>query len=135
MVNVERISLSFPKFLLKEIDEVVKKKGYSSRSELIRDATRKHILENNQLDKEGNISGIIVVVYTPTKKAMDEMSKAYFEHNNIVKSINQSYITTSCGKNKKVEIFIVEGNSDNISKFYDKITNIDGKIYDKIVVF
>ncbi len=135
MVNVERISLSFPKFLLKEIDEVVKKKGYSSRSELIRDATRKHILENNQLDKEGNISGIIVVVYTPTKKAMDEMSKAYFEHNTIVKSINQSYITTSCGKNKKVEIFIVEGNSNNISKFYDKITNIDGKIYDKIVVF
>jgi len=41
MVNVERISISFSKFLLKEIDDVVKKKGYSSRSELIRDATRK----------------------------------------------------------------------------------------------
>jgi len=56
MVNVERISISFSKFLLKEIDDVVKKKGYSSRSELIRDATRKQVLENNQLNREGNIS-------------------------------------------------------------------------------
>ncbi|AEH06614.1 CopG family ribbon-helix-helix protein [Methanothermococcus okinawensis] len=135
MVNVERISLSFPKFLLKEIDEVAKTKGYSSRSELIRDATRKHILESNQLNKEGTISGIIIIVYTPTKKAMEYMSKAYFEHNDIVKSINQSYITTSCGKNKKVEIFIVEGNSKDVSKFYDKINKIDGKIYDKVVIF
>jgi len=71
MVNVERISISFSKFLLKEIDDVVKKKGYSSRSELIRDATRKQVLENNQLNREGNISGIIIVVYTPTKESLD----------------------------------------------------------------
>jgi CopG family nickel-responsive transcriptional regulator len=135
MANVERISLSFPKFLLKEIDEVVERKGYSSRSELIRDATRKHVLESNQLNNEGEIGGIIIVVYTPTKKAMEKMSKAYFEHNNIVKSINQSYITTSCGKNKKVEIFIVEGDSKDVSEFYDKIDKVDGKIYDKIVIF
>jgi len=135
MGNVERISLSFPKFLLKEIDEVVEKKGYSSRSELIRNATRKHVLESNQLNKDDDVGGIIIVVYTPTKKAMEGMSKAYFEHNHIVKSINQSYITTSCGKNKKVEIFIVEGHSKDVSKFYDKIDKIDGKIYDKVVIF
>ena len=135
MVNVERISLSFPKFLLKEIDEVVKNKGYSSRSELIRDAVRKYILESNQLDKRNPISAIIIVVYNPTKNSMEEMSKAYFEHNSIVKSINQSYITTSCGSNKKVEIFIVEGNSEEVSKFYSKVSNLDGKVYDKIIVF
>ncbi|XRO75926.1 CopG family ribbon-helix-helix protein [Methanocaldococcus sp. 28A] len=136
MVNVERISISFSKFLLKEIDDVVKKKGYSSRSELIRDAVRKHILESNSLlDKEGNISGIIIVVYTPTKESMEKMSKLYFEYNDIVKSLNQSYITTSCGKNKKVEIFVVEGNAKRISEFYDGISKIDGKIYDKVIVF
>lgn len=135
MVNVERISISFSKFLLKEVDDVVKKKGYSSRSELIRDATRKQVLENSQLNREGNISGIIIVVYTPTKDAMEKMSKIYFEHNNVVKSINQSYVTTSCGKNKKVEVFIVEGDVEEISKFYDKISKIDGKIYDKVIVF
>ena len=135
MVNVERISLSFPKFLLKEIDEVVKKKGYSSRSELIRDAVRKYILESNQLGKRDPINAIIIVVYNPTKNSMEEMSKAYFEHNSIVKSINQSYITTSCGSNKKVEIFIVEGNSEEVSRFYSKVSNLDGKIYDKIIVF
>ncbi|HIQ38901.1 MAG TPA: CopG family ribbon-helix-helix protein [Methanothermococcus okinawensis] len=135
MVNVERISLSFPKFLLKEIDEVVKKKGYSSRSELIRDAVRKYILESNQLGKRDLINAIIIVVYNPTKNSMEEMSRAYFEHNSIVKSINQSYIRTSCGCNKKVEVFIVEGNSEEVSKFYSKLSNLDGKVYDKIIVF
>jgi CopG family nickel-responsive transcriptional regulator len=135
MVNVERISISFSKYLLKEIDDVVKKKGYSSRSELIRDAVRKHVLESNSLDKEGDISGIIIVVYTPTKESMEKMSRLYFEYNDVVKSINQSYVTTSCGKNKKVEIFVVEGDAKKISEFYDGISKIDGKIYDKVIVF
>ncbi|WP_456417018.1 CopG family ribbon-helix-helix protein [Methanocaldococcus sp.] len=134
MANVERISISFPKYLLKEIDKIVKDKGYSSRSELIRDSIRKYILEND-LDKDGQISGIIIVVYTPTKKSMEKMSKLYFEYNEIVKTINQSYITTSCGKNKKVEIFVVEGNAEKIYEFYDQISKIDKKIYDKIVIF
>ncbi|ACX73543.1 MAG: CopG family ribbon-helix-helix protein [Methanococci archaeon] len=135
MVNVERISISFPKFLLKEIDEVVNKKGYSSRSELIRDAVRKHILENNPLNKNEKVSGIIIVVYDPTKEALEKMSKLYFEYNHIVKSLNQAYVTTSCGKNAKVEIFVVEGHSSDISNFYEEIEKINGKIYDKVIIF
>jgi CopG family nickel-responsive transcriptional regulator len=49
--------------------------------------------------------------------------------------LNQAYVTTSCGKNAKVEIFVVEGNSKDVSKFYDGISKIDGKIYDKVIVF
>jgi CopG family nickel-responsive transcriptional regulator len=135
MVNVERISISFPKFLLKEIDEVVKRKGYSSRSELIRDAVRKYVLESNPLDKNEVVSGIIIVVYNPTKESLERMSKLYFEYNKVIKSLNQAYVTTSCGKNAKVEIFVVEGNSKDVSKFYEEIEKINGKIYDKIIIF
>ena len=135
MVNVERISISFPKFLLKEIDEVVKRKGYSGRSELIRDAVRKYVLESNPLDKNEVVSGIIIVVYNPTKESLERMSKLYFEYNKVIKSLNQAYVTTSCGKNAKVEIFVVEGNSKDVSKFYEEIEKINGKIYDKIIIF
>ena len=119
----------------KEIDEVVKRKGYSSRSELIRDAVRKYVLESNPLDKNEVVSGIIIVVYNPTKESLERMSKLYFEYNKVIKSLNQAYVTTSCGKNAKVEIFVVEGNSKDVSKFYDGISKIDGKIYDKVIVF
>ena len=135
MVNVERISISFPKFLLKEIDEVVKRKGYSSRSELIRDAVRKYVLESNPLDKNEVVSGIIIVVYNPTKESLERMSKLYFEYNKVIKSLNQAYVTTSCGKNAKVEIFVVDGDSKDVSKFYEEIEKINGKIYDKIIIF
>ncbi len=134
-MNVERISISFPKFLLKEIDNLIEKKGYSSRSELIRDAVRKYILENNPLDRDGDISGIIIVVYEPNKESLNEMSKLYFDFHDIIKSLNQGYITTQCGKNKKVEIYIVNGNSKKIKEFYEKICKLKGKLYDKIVIF
>ena len=135
MGNVERISLSFTKFLLEEIDEIVELKGYSSRSELIRDATRKQIIENNQFNKGDVLSGIIIIVYSPKKNSLEYMSNIYFEYNAIVKSMNQSYISTSCGLNKKIELFIVEGDSKTLSEFYLKISKIDGKVYDKVILF
>ncbi|WP_456472150.1 CopG family ribbon-helix-helix protein [Methanocaldococcus sp.] len=133
-MNVEKISISFPKFLLKEIDELVKKKGYSSRSEVIRDAIRKYVLESNTLDKD-YISGIIIVVYTPDKDVLEYMSKLYFKYNDIVKSLSQSYITTSCKKVKKVEIFVVEGEGKKVKEFYENINKLPKKIYDKIIIF
>ncbi|WP_423792598.1 CopG family ribbon-helix-helix protein [Methanocaldococcus indicus] len=135
MGDIERISISFSKFLLEEIDRLINEKGYSSRSELIRDAVRKMILENNTLDREGIINGIIIVVYYPTKENLDTMSKLYFEYHNLIKSVNQGYITTQCGKNMKVEMFIVEGKGKEIKNFYESIKKLNKKIYDKIVVF
>jgi len=135
MVNVERISLSFPKFLLNELDNIVEAKNYSSRSELIRDAVRKYVLENNALKSEGIVNGMITVVYNPSKETMEEMGHIYFEYDEIIKSMNQSYVKTACGKNKKLESFVIEGDSELVSKFYQKIQSINGKIYDNIIIF
>ncbi|WP_459202411.1 CopG family ribbon-helix-helix protein [Methanococcus sp. CF] len=135
MVNVERISLSFPKFLLSELDSIVESKNYSSRSELIRDAVRKYVIENNALTSGKTVNGMITVVYSPSKDTMEEMSHIYFEYENIIKSMNQSYVKTACEKNKKLEIFVIEGESDIVSEFYQKIQNINGKIYDNIIIF
>ncbi|ABR55486.1 putative transcriptional regulator, CopG family [Methanococcus vannielii SB] len=135
MVNVERVSLSFPKFLLNELDNIVKSKNYSSRSELIRDAVRKYVLENNSLKSEGKVNGLITVVYEPSKEIMEEMSNIYFEYNEVIKSMNHSYVKTACNKNKKLESFVVEGDSKLISSFYVRVQNISGKIYDNILIF
>ncbi|WP_456419972.1 CopG family ribbon-helix-helix protein [Methanocaldococcus infernus] len=135
MVNVERISISFPKFLLKEIDELVKSKGYSSRSELIRDAVRKYVLESNFLDREGEVSGIIILVYKPTKENMEKLNELYLKHKEIIKSMCHGYIKTSCGKDKKTELFIVSGDCKEIKSFYEELIKIDNKIFDKVIIF
>ncbi|ENN96617.1 CopG family transcriptional regulator [Methanocaldococcus villosus KIN24-T80] len=135
MVNVERVSLSLPKFLLGEIDRLMKRKGYSSRSELIRDAIRKYILESNLPLEDKEVGGIIILVYSPNKENIEFLEKLFLEYKDIINSINQSYIKTSCGKNKKIETYIVEGNAKKILEFYENIIKIPEKIYDKIIIF
>jgi len=45
-MSVERVGVSFEPKLLSKFDTLIKKKGYSNRSEAIRDLIRKEILDS-----------------------------------------------------------------------------------------
>lgn len=44
--DLENIQIRIPKNILAEVDELVKRKIFSSRSEIIRESLRRYILEN-----------------------------------------------------------------------------------------
>ncbi|RLI88864.1 MAG: nickel-responsive transcriptional regulator NikR, partial [Archaeoglobales archaeon] len=50
--GVTRIGVSLPKNLLNEFDSIIRTRGYSSRSEAIRDAIRNYIAEYKWLERE-----------------------------------------------------------------------------------
>ena len=50
--NITRIGVSLPKNLLEEFDNIIRTRGYSSRSEAIRDAIRNYIMEYKWLERE-----------------------------------------------------------------------------------
>ncbi|MFH0816740.1 MAG: CopG family ribbon-helix-helix protein [Methanobacteriota archaeon] len=58
------ISLSLPESTLGGIDEAVKAIGYTSRSELVRDAVRSFLREKAEVSTlAGHINGILILVY------------------------------------------------------------------------
>ena len=58
-----RISMSLPKKLLNEFDEVLKDRGYQSRSKGIRDALKHYIVRYQWMkEMEGDRIGIIAVI-------------------------------------------------------------------------
>ncbi len=60
-----RIGVSLPDNLLGRFDEIITKRGYSSRSEGIRDAIRNYILNYEWMNEvEGDRIGIISLIYT-----------------------------------------------------------------------
>ena len=59
-----RISMSLPKKLLSDFDEVIKDRGYQSRSKGIRDALKDYIVRYQWMNEmEGERIGILAVIY------------------------------------------------------------------------
>ncbi len=64
--NVEetiRFSVSLPRALLEELDRRVVKKGYASRSELVRDLIRERIVEETWERGDEEVAGVLTIVY------------------------------------------------------------------------
>ena len=73
-----RIGVSLPDTLLDKFDEIIKKKGYPSRSEAIRDAIRSYITYYGWMnDIKGHRVGTIAVIYDHTKKRYFRCSNRY----------------------------------------------------------
>ena len=61
-----RISMSLPKKLLNEFDDVLKDRGYNSRSNGIRDALKDYIIRYQWMKEiEGERMGVVSVIYDP----------------------------------------------------------------------
>ena len=62
--DLSRIGISLPKSLLDKFDEILEFRGYSSRSEGIRDAIRSYITYYKWMsDVTGERQGVITMVY------------------------------------------------------------------------
>jgi len=58
-----RFGVSINPQLLEEFDQVIKAKGYPSRSEALRDLIRDHLVEQRWASEEGDVIGTVTLVY------------------------------------------------------------------------
>jgi CopG family nickel-responsive transcriptional regulator len=128
--GVTRIGVSLPKNLLGEFDKIIRTRGYSSRSEAIRDAIRNYIAEYKWLEREeGEIVGVVTVLYDHHfKGASDAMVSLQHDFGEIVTTLHLHLSEENC-----LELIIVKGNMLDIKKLIDKITTIKGVINVKLI--
>ena len=66
-----RIGVSLPENLLNKFDEIIQQRGYSSRSEGVRDAIRNYIVNFEWMsDVEGERVGVITIVYDHAQRGL-----------------------------------------------------------------
>ena len=67
-----RIGVSLPENLLKKFDEIILRRGYSSRSEGIRNSIRNYIVNYEWMsDIKGERVGVITIVYSHAKRGLE----------------------------------------------------------------
>jgi len=129
--NITRIGVSLPKNLLDEFDLIIKTRGYSSRSEAIRDAIRNYIMEYKWLEKEeGEIVGVVYMIYDHTVKGVsDAIIDLQHEFLNIITTTMHIHLS----KDYCLEIILVKGEMKDVKNLVDKAMAVKGVMNVKLV--
>ncbi|ADC46888.1 nickel responsive transcriptional regulator NikR [Methanobrevibacter ruminantium M1] len=119
-----RISMSLPKKLLAEFDEVLKDRGYQSRSKGIRDALSDYILRYPWMNEmEGNRVGVITVIYDHHFTGVME-NLADIQHD-CMEEINASMHIHMTHK-YCMEVIVVNGNVTHIRELAERMMRLKG---------
>jgi len=118
------VSISLTSNLLRKLDRFMKERGYSSRSEAIRDAIR-DFLSEYELGRfrRGKVTATITVISEHERRnANERLLRLRHEHDEIISGNMHIHL----GKTYCLEIFITEGEIEDIMNFIGKIRAIRG---------
>ena len=113
------VSVSMPDELLDRIDEFADEHGYTGRSEVFREAGRNLLgeFEDKKLEDRPLI-GVVTVLFSYQDSTVEErMMGLRHEHDNLVTSNVHNHV----GDHYCMELFILEGQLDEISEFVGRV--------------
>lgn len=125
-----RIGVSLPDNLLTKFDSIIKERGYSSRSEGIRDAIRSYITYYEWMgDIRGRRVGTITLIYDHTKRGLSNaIADAQHEYTSLIKSsIHLHMDHQNC-----LEVIILDGEAEDIRKLDEKLMSLKGVKFVKL---
>jgi len=119
-----RISMSLPNKLLNEFDEVLRDRGYQSRSKGIRDALKDYILRYQWMNEmEGERVGVVAVIYDHHYVGvMESLTDIQHEYRNQISASLHIHMND----NYCLEVIIVKGDVIYIRDLTEKIMRLKG---------
>jgi CopG family nickel-responsive transcriptional regulator len=118
------ISISLTTQLLKLLDQFMQERGYSSRSEAIRDAIRTTLSEF-ELEKfeGGRVTATITAISAHEQSGVDErLTRLRHAYSHIVSGNMHLHL----GEAYCLEVFIAEGEAQDVSEFISRIRAMRG---------
>jgi CopG family nickel-responsive transcriptional regulator len=122
--DLSRIGISLPKHLLDRFDEILNYRGYSSRSEGIRDAIRTYITYYKWMaDVKGEREGVITMVYDHDQRGLlVTLTDIQHDYHGIVKASLHSHVT----HNRCLEVILVHGDGTELKAFAERLMSQKG---------
>jgi len=133
MVKITRVGVTFPPELLKDLDGVVSKMGYESRSKAIQDAVTLFVSEKKWLqDEKAEQTGVLLMVYDHEVKGLEsELTEVQHDHSRVISAAMHIHI----GERECLEAIAVKGKASEIHKLSNELTTKKGvKILKTMIV-
>lgn len=125
-----RIGVSIPDALLDEFDEIIKKRGYPSRSEAIRDALISYITYYKWMeDIKGRRVGTIAVIYDHKKSGLSNaIINVQHHYAHLIRySVHMYLDTDDC-----FELIVLDGGGEEITELAGSIISLKGVKFSKL---
>lgn len=128
---IKRFGVSIPGKLLGKLDRFIKKRGYSNRSEAIRDLVREKFIQEEWEVKNKEIVGTVTLIYNhEAHEIMDKMTDLqHSHHNNIVCTTHIHLDQHNC-----LEVLVVKGKSQKVREIADRLISTKGVKHGKLVM-
>lgn len=124
-MSLVRFGISLEETLLGKFDDLVSKKGYTNRSEAIRDQIRDALVAE-EWKLAGEAMGTITLVYSHEKRELNDTLTDLQHHyyNTIIASMHVHLDAHHC-----LEVIVVKGKTEDIKVIADKLRGIKGVIH------
>ena len=120
-----RFGISLEDTLLQKFDGLVNKKGYTSRSEAIRDLIRDTLVAE-EWKSAAEAVGTITIVYSHEKRELTDTltDLQHHYHNAIISTMHIHLDAHNC-----LEVIVVKGKTEDIKVIADKLRGTKGVIH------
>lgn len=119
-----RIGVSLPDNLLDRFDNIIEKRGYSSRSEGIRDAIRNYIMHYEWMNEvEGERIGVITLIYDHDQRGLvNNLTDIQHEYMGMIKSSVHVHLDhDNC-----LELIMLQGEGKQVKEVAEKMMALKG---------
>ena len=125
MANLVRFGLSMESRLLARLDGMIKKRGYTNRSEFIRDLIRERLVEG-EWETGRKVVGTVTIVYNPHVRLLSErLVDLQHRHHRLILATTHVHID----EEMCVEMILVKGRAGEIGKIADLLRREKGVLH------
>ena len=124
-----RFGISLEKALIERFDSLIRKKGYATRSEAIRDLIRDSLVSDEWESSKVETVGTITIVYShDTRELTDTLTDLqHHYYDSIVSSMHIHIDEHNC-----LEVIVVRGKSGEIKAIADRLIGTKGVKHGKL---
>jgi CopG family nickel-responsive transcriptional regulator len=122
--ELSRIGISLPKHLLDQFDQIINYRGYSSRSEGIRDSIRNYIQYYKWMaDVRGERQGVITMIYDHDQRGLlVVLTDIQHEFKGIIQASLHSHVTES----RCLEVILLRGDGTQLKSLAERLMSQKG---------
>ena len=131
MEEIVRFGVSMEKNLLASFDELNSRKGYTNRSEALRDVVRDHLVEEEWRTEKKEMIGTITIVYNHHSRGLsDTLTDLQHQFLNLIISTMHVHLD----EDNCLEVLVVKGMVDKIKSVADKLISTRGVKHGKLTM-
>ncbi len=130
MGDLVRFGVSIDGALLEQFDEQIDKKGYTNRSEALRDLIRDHLVEQEWQNNEETVGTITIVYDHHTRELSENLTHLQHSFEGDIMSVLHVHLD----HHNCLEVLVVRGKSQLLQNFADHLVGTRGVRHGKLTM-